>query len=86
MSEMVQKIEAILKEALQPTSIEVEDQSYLHKGHAGAMKGGGHYKVEVISPLFEGKSLVEQHQMVYQALGQEMKADIHALALKTSVR
>lgn len=81
---MPEKIKKILMKELQPTHIEVGDQSYLHKGHAGAMKGGGHYKVVVVSPLFKGKTLVEQHQMVYQALENEMKADIHALALKTS--
>lgn len=84
MPSMAEKIEQILKQKLQAKTVEVEDQSSLHKGHAGAMKGGGHYRVRVISPLFEGKSLVEQHQLVYQALQQEMKSDIHALALQTS--
>jgi len=42
-----------------------------------------HFQVLIISPLFEGKSMVEQHQMVYKALGDLMKEAIHALALKT---
>lgn len=81
---MASKIKEILERQLEATEVEVVDQSHLHKGHAGAMKGGGHYQVTVISPLFEGKTLVEQHQMVYHALEKEMKSDIHALALKTS--
>lgn len=42
-----------------------------------------HFQVLVISPQFEGKSMVEQHQMVYKALGDLMREAIHALALKT---
>ena len=42
-----------------------------------------HFQVLIISSLFEGKSMVEQHQMVYKALGDLMKEAIHALALKT---
>lgn len=84
MAAIVEKIESILKEKLQAETIEVEDQSYLHKGHEGAKKGGSHYRVAIVSPLFAGKSLVEQHQMVYEALEAEMKSEIHALALKTS--
>lgn len=42
-----------------------------------------HFQVLVISPLFEGKTMIEQHQMVYKALGDLMKEAIHALALKT---
>ncbi len=79
-----EKIDQILRSKLQAKIVQVEDESYLHKGHAGAMKGGGHYRVRVVSPLFEGKSLVEQHQLVYQALKEEMKGEIHALALQTS--
>jgi stress-induced morphogen len=46
--------------------------------------GGDHWRVQITSPLFQGQSLVEQHQMVYRALGDWMKQDIHALALQTS--
>jgi stress-induced morphogen len=42
-----------------------------------------HYQAVVVTPAFEGKSRVQQHQMVYAALGDRMKSDIHALALKT---
>ncbi|SFR58147.1 BolA family protein [Halogeometricum limi] len=42
-----------------------------------------HFAAVVVSPAFEGKSLVQQHQMVYDALGESMTTDIHAMELKT---
>ena len=45
--------------------------------------GGDHWQVAVVAQEFRGKSLVEQHQLVYQALGEMMRAEIHALALDT---
>lgn len=78
------KIEVALKEKLGALFVEVEDESYLHAGHPEAVStGGGHFRVTVVSPAFEGKGLVEQHRLVYEALGPELKGDIHALALKT---
>jgi stress-induced morphogen len=45
--------------------------------------GGDHFEALVVSPAFEGKTLVERHQLVYQALGDAMRARVHALTLKT---
>ena len=45
---------------------------------------GDHYAAEVVSPSFKGKSRVQQHQMVYQALQGNMGGVLHALALQTS--
>jgi BolA protein len=78
-----EKIERILLQALQATIVEIEDESALHAGHAGAVSGGRHYRVTVVSPLFEGKSLIVRHRMVYEALAAEMQQTIHALALTT---
>lgn len=78
-----EKIEQILRQTLAATVVEVEDESALHVGHAGAASGGGHYRVTVVSPLFEGKSRVMRHRMVYDALAAEMQHTIHALALTT---
>ena len=78
-----ERIEQILRETLAATVVEVEDESALHVGHAGAASGGGHYRVTVISPLFEGKNRVQRHRMVYNALAAEMQRTIHALALTT---
>ncbi len=78
-----EKIAQILRQTVAATVVEVEDESALHVGHAGAASGGGHYRVMVVSPLFEGKSLVARHRMVYDALATEMQRTIHALALTT---
>ena len=64
--------------ALQPTQIEIIDDSHHHAGHAGA-GGGGHYRLSVVSPLFVGKSTMARHRMVYSALHDMMQHDIHAL-------
>ncbi len=44
---------------------------------------GIHFEATIVSPLFEDKSMIKQHQMVYQALGDMMKQEIHALSMKT---
>lgn len=76
-------IAVTLRQALGAIEVMVEDESVLHAGHAGAASGGGHFRVIVISPQFEGKSLVARHRMVYAALANEMQHGIHALALTT---
>ena len=52
-----------------------------HAGHAGARKGGGHYNVTIVSAAFENKTLVQRHQLIYAALGDMMKEEIHALGI-----
>jgi BolA protein len=76
-------IESTLRAAFAPQHLRVEDESAKHAGHAGAASGGGHFRVVVVSEAFRGQTLVERHGAVYAALGAAMKADIHALALKT---
>jgi BolA protein len=78
-----ERMAEILRQTLKATVVEVEDESALHVGHAGAASGGGHYRVTIVSPLFEGKSAVERHRLVYGALAAELRQAIHALALTT---
>jgi len=78
----VQQIEQCLA-PLEPLAIELVDDSASHAGHAGARAGGGHFLLTVVSPRFVGKSRVERHRMVYEALGPLMQRQIHALALRT---
>lgn len=78
-----ERIVRILQQTLAATSVTMEDESARHVGHAGAVGGGGHYRVTVVSPLFAGKSAVARHRLVYDALAGEMGATIHALALTT---
>jgi BolA protein len=75
------KIEAILKQKLDPVFLNVIDDSAKHAGHAGAREGG-HYHVRIVSPAFEGKKLLERHRMVYEVL-MPLKGLIHALAMET---
>ena len=77
----VARIEARLTEALAPLDLAVGDDSALHAGHAGAASGGGHYSVRIVSDRFEGLRLVMRHRLVYDAVHDMMKAEIHALAI-----
>jgi BolA protein len=77
-------IEASLRRAFAPVRLSIVDESHKHAGHAGARpEGESHFRVEIVSALFEGKSRIERQRMVYAALAEPMKTDIHALALKT---
>ena len=74
------KIEQTLVEALAPTYLNVIDDSAKHAGHAGA-KEGGHYTIEITSPAFKNKPLLECHRLIYTTLT-PLKPTIHALAIK----
>ena len=76
-----EKIQEILRRELRATRVEVTDQSDLHAGHQQA-SGGGHYNITVVSPLFEGKKMIERHRMIYQSLAKELQREIHALAIR----
>ena len=67
--------------ALAPTVLEFDDDSALHAGHAGAASGGGHYRVRIVSPRFEGLRLVMRHRLVYDSVHDMMHTEIHALAI-----
>lgn len=73
-----------LTAALSPGRLSVVDESHHHVGHAGHRpEGETHFRVEIVSTAFEGKSRVERQRMVYAALAEELSAGLHALALKT---
>lgn len=74
-------IEYHIIKSLHPETLTVEDDSAAHVGHAGAASGAGHFTVKIISEAFEGKSLVERHRMVYDAVGELLETDIHALRI-----
>ena len=77
---MAEQVESKLRAALTPSHLEVINESHQHSAGPGAES---HFKVIVVSPLFEGKSLIEQQRLVYLALADELKEAIHALTLKT---
>ena len=80
-TERVERIRSLLQAALQPSRLEVGDDSHLHVGHAGAASGGGHFSVRIVSDRFEGQRLVMRHRLVYDAVQGMMHTDIHALAI-----
>lgn len=78
-------IETRLREAFAPRVLDVVDESERHRGHAGYQEGGeSHYRVTIESESFQGLGRIERHRAVHAALGPELVAEIHALALKIS--
>lgn len=77
----IEKIRAALQ-ALAPIELLIEDDSHLHAGHAGAATGLGHFRVEIRSAAFAGRSHLERHRMVYAAMGELMQTDVHALGIR----
>ena len=75
------QIDAALRGALHPEALEVQDDSHLHAGHAGAREGR-HFTVRVTSTAFEGLSRVARHRLVYDALRSMLADGIHALAIE----
>ena len=76
-----------LRAQLQPSALEVLDESWQHEGHAGANGTGfgTHFRVRIASPLFEGKPRVARHRMVYDALQDFIDRDgVHALAIEAT--
>ena len=73
-------IRAALAAALAPDVLDVQDDSHLHAGHAGAREGR-HFSVQVVSERFNGLSRVARHRLVYDCLGPLIARGIHALAI-----
>ena len=82
---MSEEREALIRQALvesfSPEELLIKDQSHLHAGHAGAEDGRGHFDVRIVSEAFSGQSRLERHRAVYQALGDLLESDIHALRI-----
>jgi BolA family transcriptional regulator, general stress-responsive regulator len=72
-----------LREAFTPESLDVIDESHLHEGHAGHRPGGEtHFRINIVSEAFEGKSRIERHRMINATLAAELAGPVHALAIK----
>jgi BolA protein len=75
-------IRSKLTEAFTPESLDVVDESHQHEGHAGHRPGGqSHFRVYIVAQAFAGKSRIERHRMINQALASELSGGVHALAL-----
>jgi BolA protein len=75
------RIEHLLQQRLEPTHLEVRDESAAHIGHANA--GKGHFRVKVVSTCFAGLSPLQRHRLVNDVLASLLASDVHALAMET---
>jgi len=74
------EIERRLRAALAPQSLQVQDDSHHHAGHAGAREGG-HFTVRIVSTAFAGKPLIQRHRLIHAAVADLMRREIHALSI-----
>ncbi len=79
--ERITLFKADLNAAFKANSVQIEDESHLHAGHAGAATGGGHFKLTIVAPEFEGMSKVARHRAIYAALNKHFPKEIHALTI-----
>lgn len=78
-------IETTLRAALEPERLAVLDESAAHAGHSGHREGGeSHFRVRIVSPRFAGRSRVERHRMINEALKPAFARGVHALAIEAS--
>ncbi len=82
-AERISMIRERLGEVFSPRSLNVIDESHKHVGHASA-GGAGHFVVEIVAEAFAGKTPIQRHRLVYEALGEAMNTEIHALSIKAS--
>jgi BolA family transcriptional regulator, general stress-responsive regulator len=78
-----ERITRTLTDAFRPLALEVVDESHLHKGHAGYRpEGETHFRIRILAEAFSGKSRVEAHRMINEALAGEFAGGLHALAIE----
>ena len=78
----VERIRTVVQDALHPVRLEIRDDSAAHAGHVGG-GGKGHFRLLIVSEAFAGKSLIQRHRLVHDALAALLDSDIHALVLDT---
>ena len=82
MTSIAERITRKLTEAFAPQELRVIDESHQHQGHGGWREGGEtHFRVNIVSEAFSGKSRLERHRLVNAALAQELADRVHALAI-----
>ncbi|RJF98468.1 BolA family protein [Noviherbaspirillum saxi] len=79
MSERIEKIRDRLIATFAPLECQLDDESHLHAGHAGAASGAGHYKLRLVSERFAGLNRIARHRLVYDCLRDMMATEIHAI-------
>jgi BolA protein len=77
-----ERIQSMLEQAFIGARVTVVDDSARHVGHAGARDGAGHFGVRIESQAFTGRSRLERHRLVYEALAAMLPREIHALSIE----
>jgi intracellular septation protein len=77
-----QRLRERLQSRFAPAQLTIEDESHLHAGHPGAADGHGHFRVRIVAEAFRGISALARHRLVYSAVDDLLKSDIHALAIE----
>ena len=80
-SERIAMIREKLEACFNPVQLMIIDESHKHAGHAGA-KGGGHFVIHIVAEQFTGKSPIQRHRMIYDAMGELMQGEVHALSIR----
>ena len=80
-SDRERRLRERLEEKFAPVQLVIQDESHLHAGHAGAAGGHGHFRVRIVAEAFRGLSALARHRMVYAAVDDLLKTDIHALTI-----
>jgi BolA protein len=84
MGDVANAIDDKLRARFAPSRLSIADESSKHRGHAGHREGGeSHFRIEIVSAEFEGKTRVARQRLVYETLKGELDAGLHALALTT---
>ena len=80
-AERIERMRAALQ-SLRPVQLDIVDESHKHAGHEGARDGRGHFALDIVSDTFAGLAPLARHRRVYQAMGEMMQTDIHALSIR----
>ena len=80
--ERIEEIHRRLTDALEPSELEILDESHKHIGHEGAKSGMGRVHVRIVAQAFANQSRIQKHRLVYDAVGDLMQTDIHALGIE----
>ena len=83
-SDREQRLRKRLEARFAPSRLVIEDESHLHAGHAGAAGGQSHFRITIVAEAFRGHTPVARHRLVYAAVDDLMKTDIHALAIEAT--
>jgi len=81
-ADRAQRLRERLETSFTPAQLSIEDESHLHAGHAGAASGQSHFRIRIVAEAFRGVPAVARHRLVYAAVDDLMKTDIHALAIE----